>query len=167
MAALAARGAVGLVLAVVVLTAVLLQGHRAWARDHSFLVIAPLGWTQSLAAVATDDATPLLRLSGPAADGLQAHVVVDRARASLPEQFDQLVTSVPGPVRCESPVTPTVVGGADALVTDCKTPDVSLEVVYITRDTHHYVPVLSGAESQFDRLRDDFRSMLGSWSWEQ
>src|ERR1700736_3786970 len=97
---MAARCAVGLVLAVVVLAAVLLQGHRAWARDHSFLVIAPPGWTQSFPAVATDETTPLLRLSAQETDGSQGHVVVDHAPVVPPDHLDQLVTNA-GPVQCE------------------------------------------------------------------
>jgi len=166
MARLAARGAAGLVLAVVVLAAVLLQGQRAWARDHSFLVIAPPGWTQSFAAVATDDSTPLLRLSAQASDGSRGYVVVDHAPAVLPDRLDQLVTNA-GPVQCESPATSTSVGTADALLTDCRTAEARVEVIYITRGDRHYVAVLSAADTQFDHLRSDFRSMLDSWAWQR
>ena len=165
---MAARCAVGLVLAVVVLSATLLQGHRAWARDHSFLVIAPLAWKQSFPADRTDSATPLLRLAGPTADGFQAEVFVDDAPAGfvMPDRIDSLVANLGSSVRCDGPITPTLVAGAVAELTDCRMADLSFEVVLITRGTHRYVAMLSAAQSQVDGLRSDFHSILDSWAWQ-
>lgn len=130
--------------------------------------MAPRAWTQSFPADATDNATPLQRLAGPTADGFRAQLIVDHAPAGfvMPDTIDQLVANLGGSVPCQGPITPTLVGGAIARLTDCGMADLSFEVVLITYGTHRYVAMLSAAQSQFDSLRGDFHSLLDSWAWQ-
>lgn len=63
-------------------------------------------------------------------------------------------------------MTPATIAGSAALVTDCRTPAVSVEVITVNHGNHTDVIAFSAASSEFDHLRDgSLHSVLDSWHW--
>lgn len=65
-----------------------------------------------------------------------------------------------------SPVTPTTIAGSAALVTECRTPTVSIEFITVNHGSHTDMIGFSAASSQFDHLHDaSLYALLDSLRW--
>jgi hypothetical protein len=164
------------VLGVVAMLLILQWSARAVSTDGAFSVQVPAGWERFTGTDLPDGTAvtnDLIVLLGPRVDGVQARVVVvhhpsgyinlarvDRTSAT------NAVCQYSGVVGHYSRATSTTIAGSAALVTDCRTPTVSIESITVTHASHTYQLVFSAASSQFDRLRDGaLRDLLGSWHW--
>jgi len=163
---LAAIGGGVVVLGVVAMLLVLQLSARAVSTDGAFSVQVPAGW-ERFSGTDLPDGTPvtndLIVLLGPRADGVQARVFVFHHPSGY---IDHAFCQYSGVLGHYSRETSTTVAGSAALVTDCRTPTVSIESITVTHASHTYQLAFSAASSQFDRLRDGaLRDLLGSWRW--
>jgi len=171
--------AVAVVLGVVALLLILQWSARAVSSDSTFSVQTPSGWQRYTGAdlpdgpPTTDD---LMVLLGPTADGIQAHVFIYNRRAGLADLaqldrawtagLDQATCHFSGAVGQFSRMTPTTIAGSAALVTECRTPTVSVEFITVNHGNHTDMIGFSAASSQFDHLRDvSLQALLDSWRW--
>ncbi|HEV3096223.1 MAG TPA: hypothetical protein VG104_03655 [Candidatus Dormibacteraeota bacterium] len=173
---LAAIGGGVVVLGVVAMLLVLQWSARAVSTDGAFSVQVPAGWERFTGTYLPDGTAvtnDLIVLLGPRADGVQARVFVfhhpggyiDLARVDRTSTANA-VCQYSGVLGHYSRETSTMIAGSAALVTDCRTPTVTIEYITVTHASHTYQLGFSAASSQFDRLRDGaLRDLLGSWHW--
>jgi hypothetical protein len=115
-------------------------------------------------------------LLGPTADGIQAHVFIYHRQAGFVDLgqldrtwtagLDQATCHFSGAVGHFSAMTSTTITASAALVTECRTPTVSVEFITVNHGNHTDMIAFSAASSQFDRLRDtSVQALLDSWRW--
>ena len=110
------------------------------------------------------------------AAGIQAHGFIYHHQAGFVDLgqldrtwtagLDQATCHFSGAVGRFSPMTPTTVAGSRALVTECRTPTVSVQFITVNHGNHTDTIAFTGASSQFDQLRDgSLQALLDSWRW--
>jgi hypothetical protein len=176
---LAAIGGGVVVLGVVAMLLILQWAGRAVSTDGSFAVQVPSGW-QRYTGTALPDGTSLkdqlLVLLGPTTDGVQAHVFIyprqpgyvdlGQLDRSWSAGLDQATCHFSGAVGHFSRMRPGTVGGFPALVTDCRTPTVSVEFITVNHANRTYMIGFSAASTQFAQQRDGpLHDLLASWQW--
>jgi hypothetical protein len=176
---LAAIGGGVVVLGVVAILLVLQWSAQAASADGSFTVRVPSGWERFTGTSLPDGTTTkneLMVLLGPTRDGVQAHVFIYPHQAgyvdlgqldrSWSAGLDQATCHFSGAVGHFSRMRPSTVGGAPALLTDCRTPAVSVEFITVNRANRTYMIGFSAASSQFAQQRDgSLHDVLASWQW--
>jgi hypothetical protein len=176
---LGAIAAVAAVLGVVAIVLILQQSARAVSADGAFSVLPPSGWRQYTGADLPDGPptkNDLMVLLGPTADGIQAHLFIYHRQAGFIDLgqldrtwtagLDQATCRFSGAVGHFSRMMPTTIAGSTALVTECRTPTVSVEFITLNHANQTDMIGFTAASSQFDRLRDtSVRALLGSWRW--
>ena len=176
---LGAIAAVAVVLGVVAVLLLLQWSARAVSADGTFSVQTPGGWTRYTGTDLPDGPptkNDLMVLLGPTAERIQAHVFIYRNQAGFVDLGqlerswtagrDQTICGFSGAVGHFSPMSPTTIGGSAALVTECRTPTISVEFVTVNHGNHTDMIGFSAASSQFDRLRDtSLHALLDSWRW--
>jgi hypothetical protein len=176
---LGAIAVVALVLAAVGLVLILQRSARVASADGTFSVQPPSGWARYTGADLPDGPptkNDLLVLVGPTADGVPAHLFIYHRQAGFIElaqldrmwtaDLDQATCRFAGSVGHFSRMAPTTIAGSAALVTECRTPTISVEVITVNHGNHTDMLAFSAASSQFDHLRDrSLQGMLDSWHW--
>lgn len=141
---------------------VLQWSARAVSTDGGFSIQVPNGWVHFTGRSLPDGATStneLMVLLGPISDGLQAHLVVISG-------LDQPTCGLALTATRASATTRTTVAGSAALMTDCRTSTVGVEVITVNHQNHTYTIALTSASRQFDRLRTGaLHDLLASWRW--
>lgn len=141
---------------------VLQWSARAVSTDGSFSVQVPSGWVHFTGRSLPDGTTStneLMVLLGPISDGVQAHLVVTSG-------LNQPTCGPALTATRASVTTRTTVAGSAALITDCRTSTVGVEVITVNHPNHIYTIVLTSASRQFDRLRAGaLHDLLASWHW--
>jgi hypothetical protein len=176
---LAAIAAVAVVLGVVAILLVLQWSARAVSADGAFSVQTPSGWVRYTGTDLPDGPPTnkdLMVLLGPIADGIQAHVFIYHREAGFVDLgqldrtwtagLDQATCHFSGAVGHFSRMTSTTIAGSAALVTECRTPTVSVEFITVNHGNHTDMIAFTAASSQFDRLHDtSLQALLDSWRW--
>jgi hypothetical protein len=156
---------------------VLQWSSRAVSNDGTFSVQAPSGWERFTGTALPDGTTmkdQLLVLLGPSSDGVQARVsiyprqagFVDLGQLARTWRGDQATCSFSGAVGHFSTMTRATIAGSPALVTECRTPTISVEFITLNHANHTVMIGFSAASSQFDQLRDGaLKAVLDSWRW--
>ena len=176
---LGAIGAVAVVLGAVAILLILQWSARAESADGTFSVQTPSGWVRYTGTDLPDGPptkNDLLVLLGPTADGIQAHVFIYHRQAGFVDLgqlaqtwtagLDQATCHFSGAVGHFSQMTPTKIAGSAALVTECRTPTVSVEFITVNHGNHTDMIGFTAASSQFDRLHDtSLQALLDSWRW--
>jgi hypothetical protein len=151
-----------LVLALVATLLMLQWSARAVSTDGTFSIQVPNGWVHFTGRSLPDGAAStgdLMVLLGPISDGVQAHLVVTSGLAQPACGLALTATGAPAATR-------TTVAGSAALMTDCRTSTVGVEVVTVNHANHTYTIALTSASGQFDRLRaGTLDDLLASWRW--
>ena len=151
-----------LVLALVATLLVLQWSARAVSTDGTFSIQVPKGWLHSTGRSLPDSTastSELMVLLGPISDGVQAHLVVT---SGLDQPACGLALTGTG----ATAATRTIVAGSAALMTDCRTSTVGVEVITVNHRNHTYTIALTSASGQFDRLRAGaLYDLLASWRW--
>jgi hypothetical protein len=167
------------VLGVVALLLILQWSARAVSADGGFSVQIPSGWQRYTGADLPDGPptkNDLMVLLGPTADGIQSHVFIYHRQTGFVDLaqldrtwtagLDQATCHFAGAVGHFSRMTETTIGGSAALVTECRTPTVSVEFITVDHGNHTDMIGFSAASSQFDHLRDaSLQALLDSWRW--
>ena len=176
---LGAIAVVAVVLGVVALLLFLQWSARADSADGTFSFHTPSGWQRYTGADLPDGPptkNDLMVLLGPTADGIQAHVFIYHRQAGFVDLgqlaqtwtagLDQATCHFSGAVGHFSQMTPTTIAGSAALVTECRTPTVSVEFITVNHGNHTDMIGFTAASSQFDRLHDtSLQALLDSWRW--
>jgi len=174
---LVAIAAAAVVLAAIAVLLLLQWSARAESTDGAFSVQLPSGWERFTGSSLPDGTTTkddLLVVLGPIAGGIRTHVFIYKNQADvanlgqLPRTWraDQATCHVAGAVSHFSPLTPATVAGSAALVTECRTPTVTVEFITVNNGNHTYTIGFSAASSQFDQQRDGpLHDLLASWRW--
>lgn len=163
--------AAAIVAAVVI--AVLALSPATTSADGAFSVRIPSGWAQNTTFVLPGGEKPVMTLIGQVTDGVQAHIIVSNnpgvfvRLSDVRQQWGTVLRSqAPGLAAGFSALTPTTVGGADALMMEYHPSGGGIEYIIVDHNNHTYLIGFSAASSQFVRLRDgDFASLLASWHW--
>jgi hypothetical protein len=176
---LGAIAAIGAVLGVIAMVLFLQPSARAVSADGAFSVQTPSGWRQYTGADLPDGPptkNDLMVLIGPTADGIQAHLFIYHRQAGFVDLaqldrswtagLDQATCRFSGAVGHFSRMTPATIAGSAALVTECRTPTVSVEFITLNHANQTDMIGFTAASGQFDRLRDtSLRVVLDSWGW--
>ena len=141
--------------------------------DGAFSVKIPSGWHQNTDFVLPVGEKPVMTLVGQVTDGVQAHIIISNSRGLFVRLSDidkewrtVLGSQAPGLTAGFSALTPTTIGGSDALVTESHPSGAGLEFIIVDHANHTYVIGFSAASSQFVHLRNsDLASLLASWHW--
>src|SRR6202521_4153811 len=174
-----AIAAVAMVLGVVAILLILQWSARAESADGTFSVQTPSGWVRYTGTDLPDGPptkNDLMVLLGPTADGVQAHLFIYRRQAGFADLgeldrtwtagLDQATCRFSGAVGHFSQMTPTTIADSAALVTECRTPAVSVEFITVNHGNHTDMIGFTAASSQFDRLHDtSLQALLDSWRW--
>jgi hypothetical protein len=167
------------VLGAVAILLILQWSARAVSADGAFSVQSPNGWVRYTGTDLPDGPptnNDLMVLLGPIADGIQAHVFIYHREAGFVDLgqldrtwtagLDQATCHFSGAVGHFSRMTSTTIAGSAALVTECRTPAVSVEFITVNHGNLTDMIALSAASSQFDHLRDtSLQALLDSWRW--
>jgi len=167
------------VLGSVVVLLVLQSSARAVSTDGSFSAQIPGGWVRHTGPDLPDGPPTkddLMVLLGPISDGVQAHVFIYNRQPGFVDLgqldrtwtagLDQATCRFSGAVGHFSRMTPTTIGGSAALVTECRTPTVSVELITVNHANRTDMIGFSSASSQFAQLRDGaLHDLLASWRW--
>lgn len=170
---------VAVVLGVIATVLILQRSARADSTDGSFSVRIPSGWERYTGADLPDGPptkNDLMVLLGPTAQGIQAHIFIYHHQAGFVDLgqldrtwtagLDQATCHFSGTVGHFSRMTPSTIAASAALVTECRTPTVSVEFITVNHGNHTDMIGFSAGSSQFDRLRDaSLQALLDSWRW--
>jgi hypothetical protein len=176
---LGAVAAVAVVVGAVGILLILQWSARAESADGTFSVQTPSGWVRYNGTDLPDGPptkNDLMVLLGPTADGVQAHLFIYRRQAGFADLgeldrtwtagLDQATCRFSGAVGHFSQMTPTTIADSAALVTECRTPAVSVEFITVNHGNHTDMIGFTAASSQFDRLHDtSLQALLDSWRW--
>ena len=176
---LGAIAAVAVVLGAIAILLILQWSARAESADGTFSVQMSSGWVRYTGTDLPDGPptkNDLMVLLGPTADGIQAHVFIYHRQAGFVDlreldrtwtaDLDQATCRFPGAVGHFSHMTSTTIAGSAALVTECRTPTVSVEFITVNHGNHTDMIGFTAASSQFDRVHDtSLQALLESWRW--
>ncbi len=157
----------------VVAIAVLTLAPGTTSADKAFSVKIPSGWHQNTDFVLPGGEKPVMALVGQVTDGIQAHIIITNSNgrfvrlSDVDQQWATVLGSQSyGLTAGFSALTPTTIGGSDAVVTTYHAAGADIEFIIVDHANHTYLIGFSAASSQFASLRDgDFASLLASWHW--